>query len=189
MKTFEEYMSGFEALMTQPDPPAPYDEPDYYQYAKLNFSRSNRWLKRGKLTDSLIQTLEGIKDPQQWILITEPWCGDAAHSVPFIYKMSLLNPKISLVIEHRDMPPFRIDEYLTNGGKSIPKLIIRNLEGKDLALWGPRPQEAQELFEKMKAENLDFETQKEQLQNWYNKDQGNAMQHEFTQLLAPFSGQ
>jgi hypothetical protein len=35
----------------------------------------------------------------------------------------------------------------------------------------------------MKAENLDFEQQKIQLQNWYNEDKGISIQHEILEKL------
>src|SRR5690606_37230624 len=103
-----------------------------------------------------------------WFVITEPWCGDAAHSVPFIQLAAQLNPLITVEYELRDSEPFRINDYLTGGSKSIPKLIIRDDQGNDLATWGPRPVECQKLFDQLKIDQADFETQKTSLQHWYN---------------------
>ena len=142
----------------------------------------NRWLKTGKLSDETKEAMASVKEKQQWVLITEPWCGDAAHVVPFIYSMSEPNPMIELEIQLRDADS-EIDRYLTNGGKSVPKLIVRDAEGKDLAVWGPRPAESQLYFEGLKAQGLSLEDQKAALQDWYNKDKGEQIQAEFTQLL------
>jgi hypothetical protein len=49
---------------------------------------------------------------------------------------------------------------------------VRNESGSDIFNWGPRPAEAQQLVNKMKAENADFETIKVALQNWHNNDKG-----------------
>jgi hypothetical protein len=163
-------------------PAAPYDDPHYMEYVKLNHSRSNRWTKTGVLIDEVKAVIKDLIADQKWILITEPWCGDAAHSVPFIVKMAELSSHIKLEIQLRDNGS-EIDSYLTNGGKSIPKLIIRNESNEDQAVWGPRPQACQALFEQLKEENKDFEEQKIALQNWYNQDKGVSIQQELAKLI------
>jgi|SRR5690554_1531484 len=181
--TWEKYLDKFEEVLLQEKPLPPYDDPMYLDYFKLNRSRQKRWLKTAEIKPELKEVIQAIKGKQTWYLITEPWCGDAAHNVPFIYLMSKLNPNITLKIVWRDVEPFMIDDYLTNGGKSIPKLVIRNESGKDLHVWGPRPAECQVLFQELKDENADFEKQKVELQNWYNKDKGMSIQKEFLQIF------
>ncbi|MBX3240893.1 MAG: thioredoxin family protein [Chitinophagaceae bacterium] len=179
---FKEYQAYFQDILQSPRPAPPYDNPDYLNYTKLNWSRMNRWLKRGILQDNLKTVIEkaGV---QQWIIITEPWCGDAAHSVPFLEMMARLNRNITVEYELRDSEPFRINEYLTNGSKSIPKLIIRDTEGNDLGTWGPRPAACQVLYNKLATEKADFETVKTALQHWYNADNGKGVQEELLQLI------
>ena len=116
-------------------------------------------------------------------MITEPWCGDASHIVPFIQMMAELNPLIHVDYELRDAEPNRINEYLTNGSKAIPKLIIRNGEGKDLATWGPRPAECQVLYKELHESKAPFEEVKIALQNWYNEHNGVEIQQEITALF------
>lgn len=181
---FERYLAYFNEILEASQPQAPYDDEEYYQYTKLNWARTNRWLKKNQLDPRASKVVQSLDQPQEWILITEPWCGDAAHSLPFIYLLAQLNPKIKLDIVLRDQPPHLIGQYLTAGSKSIPKLIIRDAQGKDLAVWGPRPAPAQDLFEKMKAEGREFEGIKEELQKWYNKDAGQALQDELADLLS-----
>jgi hypothetical protein len=180
---FQSYLDYFEGILNNPVPPAPYDKPDYFNYAKLNWTRMQRWLKHGVLTEEIKTIVSTIKTPQYWIIITEPWCGDAAHVVPFLHLIAELNPLIKTDYELRDAEPFRINEYLTKGGKSIPKLIIRDEIGKDLATWGPRPAECQLLFDKLKEEQADFETFKIELQKWYNHDEGEKILKEIGALL------
>jgi len=181
---FPRYLRLFEDILHAQSPQAPYDNPAYLDYTKLNWSRMNRWLKKGILYGAVLDAVRRISTPQQWIIITEPWCGDAAHSVPFIQLIAQQNALISVTYELRDSAPFRINEYLTNGSKSIPKLIIRDAGGNDLATWGPRPAECQLLFDKLKTDDADFETQKIALQNWYNADKGQSVQAELEAILA-----
>jgi hypothetical protein len=181
--TWEKYLDKFEEVLAQETPLPPYDNPVYLDYFKLNRSRQRRWLKTGVINPELTKVIKAIDQKQTWYLITEPWCGDAAHNVPFIYKMTELNPNITLKIVWRDTEPFMIDDYLTNGGKAVPKLIIRDENEKDLHVWGPRPEECQVLFQQLKDENADFDKQKIELQKWYNADKGVSIQREFFELL------
>lgn len=182
---FQTYFNQFEQILNHPNPAAPYDNPDYFNYTKLNQSRMNRWLKKGVLTEEMIAAVEAIGEPQQWIVVTEPWCGDAAHIVPFLHLIAARNPLISIDYELRDSEPFRINDYLTRGGKAIPKLIIRDAAGNDLATWGPRPEACQLIYSKLTAEQADFETVKTELQKWYNENEGKDTQAELVALLRP----
>lgn len=181
--TFQAYIQQFEQILNASNRQAPYDNEDYFNYTKLNWSRMNRWLKKGELLPAVKEKILAINEAQKWIVITEPWCGDAAHIVPFIHLMAELNPLIHLDFELRDSEPNRIQDYLTNGGKSIPKLIIQNSKGDDLATWGPRPQACQEVYSKLHADQAPFEEVKIQLQNWYNEHHGVEIQEEIAALL------
>lgn len=181
---YHQYEAYFQQILASPDLPEPYDKPAYLEYTKLNWHRSSRWMKTAVINPGLEQAVKKITVAQKWIVITEPWCGDAAHSAPFIHLLSGLNPLITADYQLRDAPPFLIEQYLTNGkSKSIPKLIIRNLQGEDLAVWGPRPAACQVIYDELMASGAGFEEVKMALQKWYNEDKGNSIQHELLQLL------
>lgn len=188
---FQEYRTYFEEIISKgnAEQSAPYDQPDYINYTKLNWSRMNRWLKTGMLSEDIKATIGKINQAQQWIVITEPWCGDAAHNIPFLELMAKENEKINISYVLRDTEPFLIDQYLTNGTKSIPKLIIRNNEGKDLGIWGPRPENCQKMYLNLISENADFEKVKIEIQNWYNADKGKGIQKEINEILKEISVQ
>lgn len=177
------YLNIFDEILDSSQPPMPYDNPAYLDYLKLNRSRQKRWLKTGVIQEELKKTITNIKSSQVWYIITEPWCGDAAHSIPFIKLATELNPLIDLKIVWRDTPPFMIENYLTNGGKSVPKLVIRDKNKNDLAVWGPRPLECQNVYQNLKDQNANFDEIKITLQSWYNKDKGKSIQNEITALL------
>lgn len=186
--TFEQYCQYFERIINKSNEAqeAPYNNADYIDYTRLNWARMNRWLKTTSLNDELKAALRNISSPQHWIIITEPWCGDAAHCVPFLHLASQENELISVDYELRDAEPFRINDYLTNGGKSIPKLIIRDENNKDLATWGPRPAACQVVYDTLKAEKADFERVKTEIQMWYNHNKGVAIQEELLILFGRF---
>jgi glutaredoxin-related protein len=182
--TFEEYLNYFEQIILNPEQYPVYQDENYYNYAKLNWSRTNRWLNKFEPNDELKTLISSIQEPQTWIIITEPWCGDAAHSVPQLINMVENNANIKVEIQLRDEEPFMIDNYLTNGGKSIPKLIIRDADNNDLVVWGPRPEKLQELFLFWKEEGVEFNTMKESIQKWYNEDKGVEIQNDIIKLLS-----
>ncbi|MGY4386110.1 hypothetical protein ACVWYN_003160 [Pedobacter sp. UYP24] len=180
---FEQYQDYFEEILGSPNAPAPYNNIDYLDYTKMNRARQHRWLKVGVVDPLLVKAVASIYKPQSWIVITEPWCGDASHTIPFIHKLSLLNPLITIDYQMRDSEPFLISQYLTNGGKAIPKFIIRDEQGKDLVNWGPRPAKCQELYHKLKEDGADFNLLKTELQKWYNEDKGKSFQAEILSVF------
>lgn len=178
MINWYEYLSSFEDILNRKLTKKPYDNEAYIEYVKLNKSRMNRWLRTGLLKGSTQQTIEKIREVQNWYIITEPWCGDAAHSVPFIYLLSEVNQNIKLTLILRDSEPEWIERYLTNGSRSIPKLIVRNNYDEDLFTWGPRPKECQLLISELKKQQISDEEIKKCAQEWYNKNKGISLQEE-----------
>lgn len=182
--TWNEYTSLFEKILNLDYSDAPYDNPEYVNYVKMNQSRSNRWLKADVLNEELVKKIEAIDSPQEWIMITEPWCGDAAHNVPVIAMLSEKNPLIDFKIELRDNGANMIDSYLTNGGKSIPKLIVRDKDGKDHFTWGPRPEACQQIYYDFKKTDLPVLEKHKRIQTWYSKDKCASVQEELLALLS-----
>ncbi|PLK44526.1 thioredoxin family protein [Emticicia sp. TH156] len=182
---FSAYSSYFESIVNkeEQDQAAPYNKPDYYEYTKLNWARMSRWFKTQTLSPQFLETIKKIDKPQQWLLITEPWCGDAAHNVPFIIMAAQANPLISVSIELLDSAPHSIDNYLTNGTKSIPKLVIRDQNGNDLATWGPRPKECQVIYAKASEEKLPFQELTVRIHTWYNANKGVDVQEELSEVI------
>ncbi|HET8886941.1 MAG TPA: thioredoxin family protein [Salinimicrobium sp.] len=174
------YKNLFEAILNSENPPSPYDQAEYIVYTKMNFSRMKRWEKTMKLDEELVNKLKNLDQKQHWIIIVEPWCGDAAHILPFLVNLAETSENITYDLQLRDSEPFLINSYLTNGGKSIPKLIARDENGNDIFTWGPRPEKAQVLMQMLKEADAEFEKIKLELQTWYNKDKGKSL---FLELL------
>lgn len=106
------------------------------KHTKMNVTRMNRLDKRASIAPELVDKIKSLP-PQTWTVITEAWCGDAAQNLPWIKKMSDINPDINLNVVLRDENLELMDQFLTNGGRSIPKLIISNAEDEVIHDWGP----------------------------------------------------
>lgn len=180
---YKEYKQLFDELLDAEIRVEPYTDEMYFSYTKLNRARISRWDKQLSLEEQLIKRLKAIDSPQHWIIITEPWCGDAAHIIPFLIVMAGQNDLITYDLCLRDKEPFLINSYLTKGTKSIPKLIARDGKDNDIFTWGPRPKEAQDLVDQLKLANADFEEVKLALQHWYNEDKGKSLGRELAELV------
>ncbi|MBE7629854.1 thioredoxin family protein [Tenacibaculum piscium] len=153
-------------------------------YSVLNDKRMKRLDKTIKLTDEVLAKIKTVKAPQTWLVLSESWCGDAAQNLPVIHKMASENEQIQLKIVLRDENLALMDAFLTNGGRSIPKLIALDTNNEVLGTWGPRPEIATKMVADYKKEHgaLDAEF-KESLQVWYNKNKGVNLQENLMSLL------
>jgi hypothetical protein len=77
------------------------------------------------------------------LCITEDWCWDAANVVPPIAKLCDETGTMELRVVKRDEHPDIMDQYLTNGTRSIPIVVALDSEFQELGQWGPRPRELQ----------------------------------------------
>lgn len=157
-------------------------------YAELNETRMNRLEKTITLTDAVIQTLQNSSKNVIWLVLAESWCGDAAQILPVLNKMSEASNSIQLNIVLRDDHDALMQLFLTNGAKSIPKLIILDAQTLNVvADWGPRPLGAKQLIEEYKASHgVVDETGKIELQKWYLHDKGISIQQEISEIMRQF---
>lgn len=155
-------------------------------YTMLNNSRMKRWDKTVKISDLEQKVTESFDKKITWLVITESWCGDAAHIMPVINKVAELNPNIDYKIVLRDDNEALMDAFLTNGGKSVPKLIMIDSETHEVInTFGPRPAVATKMVTDYKAKHGALTPEfKEDLQLWYNKDKGQAVVADLVGLLA-----
>ncbi len=154
------------------------------EYTKLNVLRMNKWDKIIKIVDALKLLVEKIETLQKWLVLTEAWCGDAAQNLPIIQKIADLNENIEVRYLLRDENLDIMDAYLTNGARSIPKLIIMDKEFHELGQWGPRPLPAQELLLDAKSKNIPHDEYITTIHSWYGKDRGKTLQLELINLIA-----
>ena len=157
---------------------------DLLHYSELNETRMNRLEKTIKVTDEVQQQINQLESKVTWLVIAEGWCGDAAQILPIIYKMAESSENIDLKIVLRDEYDALMNDFLTNGGMAIPKLIILDEENNVIGDFGPRPEPARKLIADYKAANgVVDEPIKVELQKWYLHDKGVSTQNEIMQLM------
>ncbi len=183
--TYEEYKSRWiEELENENPETLDKSKKELYDYKKLNLQRSNRISKSYNVSEELKEAIASINEEQLWMVITEAWCGDSAQTLPYIAKIAGLNSKVNLRILLRDTNPDIIDLYLTNGTKSIPKLVAFDNEGSEIFTWGPRPKTAQDYIKQLKAEGIVKPELYEKLHLWYGRNRGKDLEDEFLQIFS-----
>ena len=152
---------------------------------KLNRQRMKRIDNTLEFTPEQLAPFKQITKGQLWLVISEAWCADGAQIVPVLEKIAQSNPLIDLKIVLRDENPELMNQYLTNGGKAIPILIIADAQSLEvLHVWGPRPKVATQMVEAYKKEHGKLTPEfKEDLQKWYNQDKGQSILADLTELL------
>ncbi len=155
-------------------------------FTALNLKRMQRIDKTLKLSSQIVAAISELEQAQEWLLITEAWCGDSAQALPVISAMAAESKgKINLSIILRDENPELMAMHLTNGNKSIPKLVAFGKNQKELFTWGPRPYEAQQLLVNWKTNPNDrtWDDFEKELHTWYAKDKTQSIQQEFQGLI------
>lgn len=181
--TYREYRSLIDDLMENNKTTGENHSEAMINYTHLNLARMNKWDKRF-IPSEEAKAIVGSEQKEIWLLITEAWCGDAAHNVPVLHKLAELNPNVELRLVLRDENLNLMDLYLTNGGRSIPKLIRLEADGlKEIDTWGPRPKAAQEMVMDAKKNGVDHDEYVKQLQIWYARDMGKTMEAEILDAL------
>ena len=188
--SYKGYRSLVRNLLTEGKSTGPEQSEDLTNYSMLNDRRMKRLDKTIKIFEETIQEFQKVKQPQTWLVLTEGWCGDAAQNLPILNKIASGIANIDLKIVLRDENLDLMDLFLTNGGRSIPKLIALDKDNNVLDLWGPRPTIATKMVVAYKEKNGALDPQfKQDLQVWYNKDKGKSVQEDFVNLVAKLSAQ
>ena len=163
----------------------PYQSEALANYTTLTHARLKRLDKTLTLPQKVIDIATQFKGNQTWLVLTESWCGDAAHAMPVLKKITDLTKHITFKVLYRDKNLDLMNAFLTNGTMSIPKLIVfDNNTQKIVGDWGPSPsyvfKKTQEFKTKYGKLTPDF---KKEMQQWYNKDKGQTIVQDLVQFL------
>ena len=181
--SYQGYRNLHEKLVHEKRTTGPNQTENLIGFTKLNHSRSNRWEKR---YEPIIDFSAFNPDtPEIWLIIAEPWCGDAAQNIPVINKIAERMPHVEVRIVLRDKNLSLMDIFLSNGSRSIPKLIRLERSTLDvLDTWGARPAAAKFLFDEYKSNpEITHDMFAENMARWYVENNGRAIEDEFAEML------
>ena len=182
--SYADYKKLLEDLLAQGKTTGTNQSEEYINYAKINLQRMRRLEKTTVVSDDLKAALLSSSRPYTWLVITEGWCGDAAQNAPVFQLIEKEFKNITLKLILRDEHPDIMNLFLTNGSRSIPKLIcLDETLLKPLFVWGPRPAVLQDIVMQMKKENRTHAEKGLITQNWYNTDKTKSLQLELLNLV------
>ncbi|WP_298286672.1 thioredoxin family protein [uncultured Lutibacter sp.] len=182
--TYEQYRLKIKNLLDERKSTGLEQSEVLLEYSLLNDKRMDRLDKTLKVTDETLNSLSQLNKPFTFLVISEGWCGDAAQIVPVLNKIASASSKIDLKIVFRDENEELMNQFLTNGSKSIPKTILLDANKQVITSWGPRPSIATKMVLDYKEKNGAIDAEfKKNLQLWYNKDKGNSTQNDIIKLL------
>ena len=185
--SYPEFVEFTEQLIQENRTTGANQSEEYLAYTRMSLQRMVRWNKTSKVSEELVLLVQKINQPQVWLVITEAWCGDGAQSIPHLAKLADLNPLITLKIVLRDEHPDLMDAYLTNGARSIPKLVAITADlDQELFTWGPKPKyllDRHAAF-KQNSEGLTYAEFLEEIHLWYAKNKQKDLESEIYPLIS-----
>lgn len=181
--TWDAYLQLMKDMVASPI--GVYADEKMHRYTQSNLERTELVLDKIVLNQKLYNALSELKEEWVWLVLSEPWCGDASWSLTALHILTTATENIELRILLRDTNLPVMEAYQTNGGNAIPKLVcLRKSDLAELGTWGPRPQVVQALVNEMKADpSIDFKENVRRLHAWYTDDMTNSIQGEILDLI------
>jgi hypothetical protein len=185
--SYDDYTALAEKLAAEGRTSGPNQSESLLAYSKLNLQRMKRLNKTSVPGPVMQAAVKNLPFAMRWVAITELWCGDAAQNLPYIAKLASLSQKITFELVLRDVNLDYMDQFLTNGARSIPKIVMYHAENNNpIATWGPRPALVQAKvmdYKNMTGEKPAFEDFSTEIHQWYTSNKNAALELE---LLAIF---
>ncbi|KMQ65784.1 thioredoxin [Chryseobacterium angstadtii] len=178
--SFEEYIRIGKERLEHPSNP---QEIDYKQYYELGLQRMERTLKKYVPDEEQVKELANKNFDGKILIISEAWCGDASATVPALVTFFKEHNEVKIFL--RDSDKSLINQFMTNGTESIPKVIILDKDFNVKNSWGPRPKYGYELLMKYKADPETYPKDQfyNDLQLYYAKNRGKDAVQEILELL------
>lgn len=153
--SYDEYLENWKQEKSVSPEEVDPDERKMLYFLQYNWDRQQHTHEAYTPSSELQEAAQDIDESQLWMVITEPWCGDSAFLLPVIAEAAALNDAVTLRILHRDENLDIMDQYLTGGSRSIPKLVVFSEDGVERFAWGPRPEDVRQTYEELKATHDD----------------------------------
>jgi thiol-disulfide isomerase/thioredoxin len=133
-----------------------------------------------KLTEDDKNALSDLKQLKV-LVVTEPWCGDSLAVFPVVRKVAEVNNWECRMLKRDDNLDL-IDQFLTRGGRAVPIFLFLHEDNSLAFKYGPRPKDAQDIFEAHRAAINDGRIEKmevvKKIRTFYAKNRGKAVIHE-----------
>ncbi|MDP8206831.1 MAG: thioredoxin family protein [Candidatus Electryonea clarkiae] len=131
---------------------------------------------------AVLRHFKNLKLNRKIIILVHPPCGDCAWSVPYIMRLISESSVLDAKIFARDEYPELMDELLTNGKRSIPKVAVLDDDNNLVGTWGPRPAVIQKYVEKSVG-HVDRSEWMPKVMKYYKEDGLKDLHREISELF------
>lgn len=184
--SFDAYLQLTKDIVEEKIPRAGlYQADNTFRYTRSNLERMRKVLDQTVLSQKLYNLLSDLEEEWVWLVLSEPWCGDASWGTPALYIIASATDKIDFRVLLRDQYPEIMKAYQTEGSDSIPKLIcLRKRDLKELGSWGPRPKVLQQIvLEGLNKPDFNYRDSVRAIHAWYEQDMAKSIQNELVDLI------
>ena len=187
--SWAEYHALTKKYVESDDRPELYRNEKMLKYTADNLGRMDHILQTINIESKLYNLMASIRTDLIWVVLTEPWCGDASQVVPVLYTIVSCSEHVNFRILQSDAHPEVMDAYLTHGSRSIPKLIcLKASTLYEIGTWGPRPAALQQIVTENKDRtDISFGAKVRMVHEWYGVDKTISIQDEFIDLIKKWS--
>ncbi|MFN0177820.1 MAG: thioredoxin family protein [Gemmatimonadales bacterium] len=115
----------------------------------------------------------GRGEPLRFLMLTHDWCWDAAITLPWLVRLVEAVPGNQFGFLLRDEHPEVMDQFLTNGTRSIPIVFALRPDATLAGHWGPRPAVLQ-AWVRANIATMPKDQRYIEMRKWYLKDRGES---------------
>ena len=143
--------------------------------------------KRARLSDESRARATSLHGHWHMLALNEDWCGDSVNILPYVARLEECCAHIDMRILGRDVNRDIMDQHLTGASRSIPVIIVYDMDFVERGWWGPRPGPLQEwvLSEGLALPKPD---RYRHIRTWYARDRGETVVSELLTIMERLDG-
>ena len=153
-------------------------------YSRYNYDRQQGVELAYRMSEDFRDAVKSLKGPQTWYFITDDWCIDSAYSLPLLKEAAALHGDITIHILMRDDNLDIMDDYLTDGRRSIPIFAGFGSSSNELFKWGPHPDKLEKLRSSLQEAGEPGRVVSGSTIDWYAADGYLEVERELAALFA-----
>lgn len=157
----------------------------YHEFVREAHANRELWTameRIAQIPEWAIASVRATGEKFNLLVIAEDWCGDGSSTIPYLAKLAMLTRSLEVRVLRRDEHPVVMDQYLTDGARAIPIVIVLNRRLEELGHWGPRPAALQAWVHR-ERQATGMKPPYPQIRRWYARDRGESMLREVLELL------
>ena len=177
----EGYQNAIDNLIAKADDKSEEDEKQL-EYITNNLHTIETVLKTYEPSIAIKSITKTIQPIEVYILM-ENWCGSSAGNIPYVIKIMNTIPDIKIHIVPRDENNDFMNQYLSEGKKSIPIVIGFDVNGIELFKWGSSTEAQTKYVKTVQEQNIPFTNFISTMKKWFLEFNEEAIETDFISIF------